>query len=249
MTTANNHERAIVIKFGGSYATTMEGANREYLHSFLAELIGLLQDYQRIGLVIGGGPRIRALQQTVDGDHQKNMIAREALWEHAEDLKSVIEELGFAAEPVPHDFAAALETLAHQTSPVVVVSWLADGQSTDTSAVTLAETWQTQGYEAVIVILSNVANIFTADPRVIPDAQPITHSSVQHLVEEGVLLNDPATFKPGMSVTIDPVAVSRLEAMGEKAPSVWFGNGADKEGVKEFIRHGRAQTGTTLIAP
>lgn len=240
-------ERALILKFGGSSATNMEGANTEYLSSFLGGILDLLQAYDRVGVIIGGGPRIRELQKTVETNTEKDLIAREALWEHAEQLRKVAEDLGLETFPnIPHSPAEVHLALQEQMEKVIAVSWLNEGQSTDASAVFLAEEWKDQGYEAVIVILSNVLHIFTADPKSNPDAAPIQSSSVSLLVKEGVLLNDPEKFRPGMNVTIDPVAVSHLEKQGKKAPAVFFGDSQDITGVRQFLSGENPETGTVL---
>ena len=90
-----NTEKAITLKLGGSEATSAEGANYEYLYSFIDQIANTLNTFDKIGLIIGGGPRIRVLQKTVDTDYEKDMIAREAMWGHAETLSEVASNLGF----------------------------------------------------------------------------------------------------------------------------------------------------------
>ncbi|PWU24142.1 hypothetical protein C5B42_00575 [Candidatus Cerribacteria bacterium 'Amazon FNV 2010 28 9'] len=242
-----NKEKALVLKFGGSGATTIEGANVEYLTSFLSSLVDVFSQYERIGLIIGGGPRIRSLQKTVNTDYEKNMIAREALWEHAEQLLDVIIELGLEAVPViPHSIDEAIQIINLQLGKVVVLSWLKEGQSTDASAIFLADEWQFQGYEATIVILSNVTHIFTSDPKIDPQAKSIQSSNVKALVEQNILVDDPLAFKPGMNVTIDPVAVAHLLEMEDNAPKIFFGDYKDAESVRAFLLGLVPQNGTIL---
>lgn len=241
-------QKALVIKFGGSVATNIEGANEHYLRNFFEHLgLDVLSSVDRLGLLIGGGPRVRELQKSVSTNYEKDMIAREAMWEHAESLRTVAEELGLdPTEAVPHSSKELLEMLPDLENKTVVASWLKDGQSSDASAISLAEAWVNQGYEAAVVILSNVAHIFTADPKKDDSAKPISYSSVDQLVKEGVLIDDPSKFTPGMSVTIDPIAVRTLKDMRDEAPTVFFGNSESYDDVRSFLIGESIQSGTIL---
>lgn len=240
-------KHALVIKFGGSQATGMEGAKADYLHSFLSDLgSDILCSYNHIGLVIGGGPRVRALQSQVVTDHEKNMVARQVMWDHAETLKQVAASLGLqTADCVPHTVEEVEWMLKVDINPVVVVSWLKDGQSSDTSSVILAEAWRRQRNMAELVILSNVAYIFTQDPSLI-GARAIRRSNVKRLVREGVLSDDPSTFTPGGHVVMDAVAVSKLVKHDNTKIPLLFGHGANSTDVRRFLRKVDPEEGTLL---
>lgn len=241
-------ERALIIKFGGSVATTPDGANKDYLRSFLKGLgLDLLRSYQRVGLVIGGGSRVRALQKGLETDYQKDMIAQGALWEHAQDLLSVAGEVGLeTVDRIPHSRTEAYQMVAHQQKPVLAMSWVTTGQSTDAAAVMLSEMWQQRQYKAEIVILSNVFHILTGDPKQDITARPIRSSSVERLVEEGVLIDNPDDYKSGMNVTIDPVAVRNLLVMNEQIPSLFFGHANDIASVIAYLLGKIPENGTVL---
>lgn len=238
----------LVLKFGGSSATNMEGANFEYLRWFFASLnLDLAALFARAALVIGGGPRIRELQKKGKSDYDKDMIAREALWQHAAQLGQVATEQGLTCLPrVPRSTPEAIALMETQREFALALSWLQAGQSTDTAAIVAAEVWRQRFREALVVILSNVAAIYTADPKLDHQAQPIRVSSINLLVAQGVLQNSPDQFKPGMSVTIDPVAVQHLQQMGRQAPAVFFGHAEDIAGVREFLLRRPLQSGTYL---
>jgi len=73
-------------------------------------------------------------------------------------------------------------------------------------------------------------------------------SSVDTLVREGVLLNNPADFRPGMNVPLDPVAVSRLEVRqkSRKGMPLWLGHMSDVASVRAFLEQENTQRGTQL---
>lgn len=241
-----NTEKAITLKLGGSEATSAEGANYEYLYSFIDQIANTLNTFDKIELIIGGGPRIRVLQKTVDTDYEKDMIAREAMWGHAETLSEVASNLGFEKIAVARSLDEAIALANDDETRVITMSWLKSGQSSDASSILLAREWWNQEYETFIVILSNVLNIFTADPKKNDNTRAIASSSIDNLVTEGVILNNPDQFVPGMNVPIDPVAISLLQQLGSSAPDVFFGSGNDTEGVLSFLKGRKPETGTVL---
>jgi uridylate kinase len=197
--------------------------------------------------VIGGGPRIRELQNQVKTDYDKDMIARAALWEHAQQLGEVAAEQGWSYVPiVPRSTGEATRLMQTQREFALALSWLQAGQSTDATAILAADIWRERFRDALVVILSNVAAIYTADPKVDRQARPIRAASVDLLVAQGILQNSVEQFKPGMRATIDPVAVNHLQRMGSQAPSVFFGQAQDINGVRQFLLHHQVQSGTYL---
>jgi uridylate kinase len=241
-------EKALVLKFGGSQATGMEGADASYLHSFLSHIgIDLLKSYDRVGLVIGGGPRVRVLQASVEGDTAKDMIAKEAMWEHAETLRQVAGSLGLeTVSRVPHSPEEMNHILKTDNNPVIAMSWLQDGQSSDTSSIMLAEKWRKEIGQAEIVILSNIAYIFTDDPRNNTMAKAIARSNVRRLVKEKVLSDDPKNFVPGGHVVIDPVGVSKLVSGHNSEMPLLFGHGGAPVEVLRFLTGHQQEQGTVL---
>lgn len=250
MRARRGNEQALVLKFGGSSSTTMEGANPEYFLPFFKEMQDVLtQHYARLALVIGGGPRIRALQAGVEGDREKDTVAIRALREHAQQLGNFARKSGFSVEAeVPQNEEHAREIFARDRASVITIGGLKTGQSTDTAAVTAAEMFRDQGYEALVVILSNVWRIFTADPKTHPEALPIRRASLNTLVREGVLHNDPAQFRPGMNVTIDPVAVHKLQNQnGRGHIPLWFGHGQDQSNLRRYATNTVPENGTSIV--
>lgn len=242
--------KAVVLKFGGSRATDDTGINTDYFSRFFANIDrNCLNSRDQIALVIGGGPKVRAMQKTVEGNANKDRIAREVLWENAETLRQLAEEQGLGpVAPIPHSTEEARALLADPAYRSVAMSWLQEGRSTDATALLIAEEWIQRGYDTMVVILSNVARIFTADPRQFDDAEPIAAANVEDLVANGVLLGNPEDFTPGMNVTIDPVAVHTLLRLGQAAPLLYFGHGDDFESINQFLASGEANNGT-LISP
>lgn len=248
----NERPRAAVIKFGGSNATTLEGANVEYLSGFLREVAPLLLSmYARAILSIGGGPRVRVEQQRYTTNEEKDTAGIRIIREHAHQLVSIARSIGLSvASSVPRNERELRELVHNHREFALVLGGLKTGQSSDAAAVTAAEVLQDEGYDAVIVMLSNIRHIFTADPKVNAGARPIQRASIDALVADGVVVNDPKLFVPGMNVALDPVAVSRLQERGRRGKPIrlWFGHGSDVANAKRFLSGKPVQGGTELVS-
>ncbi len=243
--------RAVVVKFGGSQATTLEGANSEYLRNFLGEIAPLLlKHFAHAAFVIGGGPRVRLEQQKYQTNEEKDQAGMRLLREHAAQLSEVARSVGLSvANTVPKNEEELRRLTQQNHAFALALGGLKTGQSTDTAAVTAAEAFQDIGYEAMVVVLSNICHIFTTDPKLNADARPIRRATLQRLVDERVLANDPSKFIPGMSVALDPVAVSRLQKRERQGKSIplWFGHGDDVENTKHFLARKSVKSGTELV--
>ncbi|MCD8526852.1 hypothetical protein LRY65_01420 [Candidatus Woesebacteria bacterium] len=198
--TGANRERALVVKFGGSEATDENGVCEENLHAwFEAVQVHFPTHFVHAVFAIGGGQHVRKEQASQGdiSDERKDQIGIEVLRGHAEQVQRVLARQGYSVESeIPQSPADAQTILSEQRQFAVALGGLQVGQSTDASAVTAAEIYQDNGYDASILILSNIWNIFTADPRKDDSARPISASSLATLVAEGVLLNDPCQFRP-----------------------------------------------------
>jgi uridylate kinase len=244
----SNLEKAVVIKFGGSTTTNERGANREYLKWFFHELG---PDFQKIfskaAFIIGGGPRVRLIQANLQTQQEKDLAGIRATQEHAQQMGEVMRAAGIQTEKmIPTNPAELRKLITQQKKFAVALGGIKIGQTTDAVAVTAAELYAQQELNAKIVILSNVWSIFTSDPKQNPDALPIQQSSIPLLIEENVLAHDPAQFRSGMSVTIDPIAVHSLEQQGNKSPHLFFGHAEDIGSITDFLFDKTPINGTVL---
>lgn len=233
----NKEHKALVLKFGGSNAVEDNGANAEYLFRFLTAIgVKKLQTYEKLGLVIGGGQRVRTLQMQHDDSTQKDLAARNMLWEHATTLLTVAKMVGLSVDSrIPHDVEEMDHILQTQKHQVLSMNWVKAGQSTDATAMILLDRWARMGYEANMVILSNVTYIYTGDPKIQTDAKPIKFAGIESLISNGVVVNDPDKFVPGMNTTIDPVAVRIYQTLEQYFPLLYFGHSLHPHAVFTFL--------------
>lgn len=239
--------KALVIKFGGSNAINEQGANLDYLRSFLSHFVDEFSKYEKIAFVIGGGIRCRILQQEVSDKDEKDQVGIQSTWDHASQLREIVAQLGLEPAPShPHSVDEAREML--EKYDVLVMGGLQIGQSTDAVAAYAAHRFAQQGYEPYLVVLSNVEKIYDKDPNKKADAKPIRKSCVPTLVKEGVLVDDPQSWVPGMAITIDPVAVNLLQnEQGDQIVPLYFGHGDDWENALHFTKGETLSNGTRLI--
>lgn len=238
---------ALVIKFGGSNAINEDGANKDYLRSFLSHFLDEFPKYEKMAFVIGGGVRCRLLQAKVDQKDEKDRVGIQSTWDHASQLQEVLNELGVQTAPHHPDSADEAREMLEKYS-TIVMGGLQIGQSTDAVAAYAAHRFQQQGFRPQLVILSNVDKIYDGDPKKNPDAKPIRKSSVEDLVKAGILIDDPSSWIPGMAITIDPVAVTLLQGQdGKQVIPLYFGHGDDWQNVMAFINEQDLSNGTRLL--
>jgi len=119
------------------------------------------------------------------------------------------------------------------TGRILVAAGWKPGFSTDYDAVLLAEKFGAD----TVVNLSNIAKVYTDDPRVNPAAKPldtVTWSAFQKLVGE--------EWSPGKNTPFDPIATKRAAELGLR---VICAAGRDLPNL-ELILDGKAFVGTTI---
>ncbi len=199
-----------VLSLGGSIVAP-EGPDVAFLAAFRA-LIGrhlAVDQARRLILVVGGGGPARLWQKALrevavtDGieatSEAQDWVGIMATRLNAQLVKALCGE--FAPQEVVID-PSAIEIFMGR---ILVAAGWKPGFSTDYDAVILAEKF---GADRV-VNLSNIAKIYTADPRVDPGAQPIDSINWK---EFRALVGD--EWVPGKNVPFDPVASRRAAELG-----------------------------------
>ena len=223
-----------VISLGGSIVAP---ANPDvaFIQSFSALLRSYLaEDSDRsVILIVGGGGPARIYQQACreiaperNGDEQ-DWIGIMATRLNAQLIRAVFADL--CSDPVVTDPTAVTE----MGGRILVAAGWKPGFSTDTDAVYLAEQF---GADRVIN-LSNIAKVYSDDPKTNPDAVPldaISWSEFRKLVGE--------EWTPGRNVPFDPVATGRAAGLGLK---VITAAGADIDNIGKLLR-GEPFEGTVI---
>lgn len=240
-------ERSIVIKLGGSASTDERGVRTDYVRGFFEHLQGDLTDnFSRLAVVIGGGPRVRLLQQTVTTDEEKDLIGIKTLYEHAQQVGEILSQVGIDTcqlVPTSEDDARSIMKTNHNYA--FVMGGLKVGQSTDAVAITAAGNFAEMGHNSWVVILSNVQCMYTDDPKTNPEAKPIRRGNITYLMNQGILAGDPAAWRPGMQTIVDPVAVFKLQG-NDQIKQLFIAHCDDRESVGALLRNELPPRGSLL---
>jgi uridylate kinase len=205
-----------VLSLGGSIVAPPEGPDIQFMLRFRESLASWLaaDASRRVILVIGGGGPARAYQNALRefwrlrGEAPSGGALRDA------DL----DWLGIAATKINAQFVKAAmgelcadEVVTDPSGPIVftgkilVASGWKPGFSSDYDAVLLAERFEAK----TLLNLSNIAKVYTADPKLDPAARPIDEISW----EEFRLLVG-SVWNPGANLPFDPIASAKAQASG-----------------------------------
>ena len=224
-----------VLSLGGSIVAP-EGPDPAFLSAFVA----LARDHlavdpqRRLILVVGGGGPARAWQRAYresggrPEDHDaQDWIGIMATRLNAQLVKALLGGL------CPQDVAIDPTSLSIFMGRVLVAAGWKPGFSTDYDAVLLAERFDARR----ILNLSNIAKVYTEDPRSNPAAKPIDAIS---WTDFRAIVGD--EWSPGRNVPFDPVATRKAAELGL---SVICAAGRDLENLRRILE-GESFVGTTI---
>lgn len=223
----------VAISVGGSIA-----APDDLDTSLLKGLARVLKDASRrrdLLVVVGGGRLSRryiASARALGADEGSlDWVGIDATRLNA---RLVIAALGDAAyHGVPQDFGEALTAV--RTFPIVVMGGTHPGHTTDAVTAMLAEVARAE----VLLILTNVDGVYTADPKVDPDARRLDRITASELI--GIVGSQSASAgSPGV---VDPMAARILQR--SRIPTKVL-DGRDLEGVRAALGD-RAFKGTLVV--
>ena len=226
-----------VLSLGGSIVAP-EGPDPAFLASFLAlvrEHLAVAPERRLIIVVGGGGPaRLwqRAYRESVgssDNHDAQDWIGVMATRLTAQLVKAVLAEL------CPQDVVTDPTSLSIFMGRVLVAAGWKPGFSTDYDAVLLAERFDADR----ILNLSNIAKVYTDDPRTNPDAKPIDAIS---WADFRAIVGD--EWSPGKNTPFDPVATRKAAELGL---SVVCAAGRDLDNLRRILE-GERFVGT-IIGP
>ena len=231
-----------VLSVGGSIVAPPQGPDVDFLVEFRNRLGSWLSaaSERRAILVIGGGGPARSYQNAL-----KEFWRRRGEPE-SEGANEALDWIGIAATRINARLVKAAmgelcadEIVTDPSAPfvfsvqVLVASGWKPGFSTDYDAVYLAHRFGA----ASVLNLSNIAKVFTADPKLNPNAKPIDSISWP---EFRAIVG--STWIPGANLPFDPIASGLAQ---EKGIRVTCAAGRDLENL-ENILEGRSFVGTDI---
>jgi len=226
-----------VISLGGSIVAPGK-VDVDFLKSFVSLIRSFIEadSNRRFIFVVGGGGPARSWQnayRAISTDSVKNdeadWIGIMATRLNAQLLKAVMGELcnqGVVTNPLEVD---------PLTGHVLVAAGWKPGFSTDYDAVLLAERFGAQ----ILLNLSNIEKVYTADPKIDPDARPIDKISWDDF---RAMVGD--EWIPGKNVPFDPIASRHAQKIGLK---VICASGKDLDNLRKIL-NGEDFIGTTICA-
>lgn len=223
-----------VLSLGGSIIAP-DGVDVEFLKSFKKAISGYLNEdaSRKLILVCGGGAPARLYQQAyraITPDpiaEEQDWIGVQATFLNARLVKAVFSD--YCPDPLASDPTTTIPF----TGQILVAAGWKPGWSTDTDAVYLADLFGAK----LIINLSNIAQVYTDDPKKNPEAKPLTHIRWK---EFRAMVGD--TWVPGKNTPFDPIA-SKLAS--EKGMSVISADGRNISNLLNIL-NGLEFFGTTI---
>ncbi|MGI5079868.1 UMP kinase [Treponema denticola] len=227
-----------VLSVGGSIVAP-DKPDFDFLDKFSKTIRNwLLQDSSRkIIMVIGGGAPARDyqnayrkvcdLRKAPAKNDEADWIGIMATRLNAQLVKAVFEDL--CPNPVVYD-PTTVDMFGGQ---ILVAAGWKPGFSTDNDAVVLAERFSGN----LVVNLSNIAKVYTDDPKKNPEARPIDSISWKDFIK--IVGTE---WVPGKNTPFDPIASQRAQKAGIK---VICAAGKDIENL-ENILNGKDFKGTVI---
>lgn len=203
-----------VLSLGGSIVAPPEGPDVAFLVELRSRMDAWLAEEasRRLILVVGGGGPARLYQNALKefakrrGDAAPPDASLDLVGIAATRINAQLVAAAFAgpcADPVVEDPSG---TIAF-TGRVLVASGWKPGFSSDYDAVLLGERFGA----ATVLNISNIAKVYTADPKLDPKARPLDAISWP---EFRAMVG--SVWTPGANLPFDPIASAKAEKAGMK---------------------------------
>jgi len=224
-----------VISLGGSIVAP-DSVDEQYLKYFSALVKDILDEdrERKFIFVVGGGGPARAWQNSY-----RNIIGDEASNEEADWIGIMATRLNAQLVKAVLSEYCGQDVINNPTlndpmiGRVLVASGWKPGFSTDYVAVLLAERFGAK----MLINLSNIEKVYTADPKTDPAARPLDIISWAEFRE---MVGD--EWIPGKNVPFDPIASRHAEKIGLK---VIFAAGRNLVNLSKIL-NGEEFSGTTI---
>ncbi len=224
-----------VISLGGSIVAPRE-ADVSFLKQFRETVNTYLDEDRDRGLIfiVGGGGPARAYQRAY-----RELTENQAETEQQDWIGIAATRLngelirGLFLKRCPSPLVTNPHEVPVFSGAIMVAAGWKPGFSTDNDAVILAERFSAD----TVINLSNISQVYTADPKEDPEAVPLDRISwkeFRKLVGE--------TWEPGKNVPFDPVATRRA---AELHLTVITAAGRDIDNLNALLR-GEPFTGTVI---
>lgn len=223
-----------VLSVGGSIVAP-DAVDKAFLVSFRKAIMDYLDDdpNRKLVFVIGGGGPARSYQKAYrEIVEEPNSDSQDWIGIMATRLNGELLK-GIFADDCPEPVVTNPTSVKTFRGRILIAAGWKPGFSTDNDSVLLAENL---GADTVIN-LSNITKVYSADPKLDPDAVPLDNISWDEMKK---LVGD--KWIPGVNVPFDPVATKRASELRLK---VITAAGKDIENMKRILT-GYEFEGTTI---
>ncbi|MDH7594164.1 MAG: UMP kinase [Methanomicrobiales archaeon] len=195
--------KRIVISLGGSVLVPSLGSHHI---SRYADIIGEISQHHRLCVVVGGGGEARRYIETARtlgiSEAQADEIGIMVTRLNAALLAGALGEQAYPR--IPSSYEEAKEHM--QSGRILVAGGMVPGQTTDAVAAILAEYMRAD----LILNATSVDGIYSADPRVDPDAKKYSYLTPQALL--GIISG--VQLRAGSNTVFDILAAKVVERSG-----------------------------------
>jgi uridylate kinase len=217
-------QKSIVVKIGGSLIYDMDlNINARFLSKVLTWYEGAKREYDRIVLVVGGGKmsrhvtdQVRDIVPDAIGLHRIGMATTLV---NSEILHAIMQDGDIY---IPRTIGDALEFLVSNDGKTMVTGGYKVGWSTDMDAAVFADIL---GIDKVYK-LSNIENVYTADPKVNLDAKPVMDMTWSDYMSQFHIRPGMTQHEPGVNA---PVGAFCSQFCAQKGISFMVGGGKNLE--------------------
>ncbi|MFM2414498.1 MAG: hypothetical protein RI911_191 [Candidatus Parcubacteria bacterium] len=210
-----------IISLGGSLIVPNH-IDTEFLKAFKALITKRITQGERFVLIVGGGKTARIYQDAAQAVTSVTNEDKDWIGIHATRINAQLMRTSFVEHAHP-EIVTDPEHVPFYTEPLLIGAGWRPGRSTDFMAIKLA---QKLGATTVIN-LSNIDQVYTADPRKDANAKPI-----EKITWSEYLSIIPQEWSPGLSSPFDPVASREAATSGI---SVSIINGAHLERLEACL--------------
>ncbi len=230
------YDEKVVVSLGGSLIVPNGGIDITFLKEF-AEFVREQLAHKKkrqFFLVAGGGATTRHYQDAAQHVTGHELVPEDLDWLgiHATRLNAHLVRTIF--RDIAHPYILKhYEIIRKVVEPVVIGSGWRPGWSTDFCAAMICEDYNVK----TIINMSNVEMAYDKDPKVHPDAKPITKITWKEFRK---IVGDKWT--PGMNMPFDPVASRKAQDLGLKVVIL---KGNNFKNLKNYFT-GREFVGTVI---
>ena len=214
-----------IVSLGGSLVAPAQVAVdflrqfRDLVREWLAE-----DSARRIVLIVGGGAPARLYQDAFKAlETNPSSEAQDWIGIMATRLNAQLVKAAFGSD-CPNEVVTDPTAPLEWTGRVLVAAGWKPGFSTDFDAVVLAERFQA----GTVVNLSNIAQVYTDDPKKNPEARPLAKASWK---EFRTIVGE--EWVPGKNTPFDPIATRQAAQLGLK---VCVASGSDLNNLGKILR-------------